>query len=102
MMNRKIIILFVIVVLIISGLLIFRKGLTITLSEKEIQDSVNNNFPMEKTHLKFFKIMYSNPIIELLDDSNRVRIGLTATPRILINGKLMAGLNMSQLQAMFF
>ena len=90
-MNRRIIISFVIVVLLLSGFLTFRNGLKITLSEKEIQDSVNNNFPMEKTHLKFFKIMYSNPIIELLDDSNRVRIGLTATPRILINGKLNAG-----------
>ena len=68
-----------------------KEGITIVLTEEEIRAGVAKRFPIEKTHLLILKIVYSDPIIEILESKNRIRIGVTATPKIEINDKTYSG-----------
>ena len=68
-----------------------KHGVTIVLTEDELRSGIERRFPLEKTHLLVIKIIYSNPTFEVLDNKNRIRIGLTATPEIEINEKTYSG-----------
>ena len=94
MKNKKLF--FVIVVLIVvsaifSAAMWMQKGVTLTISESELIQKIEEKFPLEKTHLMVLQVRYSDPVLEFLDGENRLRIGLTATPHILINGKEYSG-----------
>ena len=80
---KKLTVIFLVVFLVISGwYFLTSNGYTVNISEKEIQEAVEKNFPYEKVHLNFLRIVYSNPSVELLEGENRVRIGLTATLQV--------------------
>ena len=73
----------------ISGIL--RRGVTITIHESEIVTKVNEKFPLERTHLFILTVLYADPVVEFLDESNKVRLGLTATPQLKVNDKTYSG-----------
>lgn len=92
-MKKKIIIglLIIISVIVLISYFSLKQGFVIRISEKEIQDAVAVRFPIEKTHIAILNVKYSDPLIELLEGKNRVRIGITATPQIMVGGKTHSG-----------
>jgi Protein of unknown function (DUF1439) len=89
-------ILFALVILILVCVILvaaawMTKGMSITISEREIVERIQEKFPLEKTHLMVFQVRYSDPVLEFLDGENKLRIGLTATPELAINGKEYSG-----------
>lgn len=92
-MKKKIILGLLIIVL---GIVLFsyfsiKQGVVIRISENEIQKAVAVKFPLEKTHIAILNVKYSDPLIELLEGKNRIRIGITATPQIKVVGKTNSG-----------
>ncbi len=90
----KYILLCIFLIIIGAGICLYvvlKEGVTISITEKQIQDGASKVFPLEKTHLSIVKIVYSDPVFEVLDNKQRIRIGLTATPELMINGKKFSG-----------
>lgn len=62
-----------------TGFSFLKKPYEIRITQAEIKKQLEKQFPLEKTHLLFFKLTYSNPELELLPGVNRVRVGLDTT-----------------------
>ena len=75
----------------VSLLLWLKHGTIVTISEDELRSAIRQQFPMQKTHLLILQVTYSDPVIELLDNRERIRIGLTATPDVTLNGERYSG-----------
>ena len=90
-------ILFVALVLVLAlagGVLYFRnKQYDVIITQKQIDDALQKKFPVTKTHLLIFRIIYSNPRLRLLPESNRIEVGLDAEVniKILNESKKLAG-----------
>lgn len=90
----KYIVLWILLLIIGVGVCVYfflKEGITISITEKQIQDGASKLFPIEKTHLSIVKVVYSDPVFEVLDNKKRIRIGLTATPELTLNGKKFSG-----------
>ena len=48
------------------------------ITQKQIDDALKAKFPVTKNHLLLFRVTFSNPHVTLLQDSNRIEIGLDA------------------------
>ena len=81
----------ILILVVVSLLLIMKEGLSITIKESEIQSAVYKKFPMEMTHLLILKVEYTNPIVEVMDNKDRIRIGFTLSPLVEVNGKRHSG-----------
>lgn len=71
---------------------VFRgEGFVIVVTEPELQAKAAAAFPISKTYLLVFKITYSDPVVRLDAGSDRVAVGLTATPDIEVDGRRLSG-----------
>ena len=92
MMKRILITIAIILVvaIIVVGIML-KNGVSITITESEIQSAVYKKFPMEITHFLILRMEYTNPVVELIDNKERVRLGLTLSPVLEVNGKRHTG-----------
>lgn len=79
-MKRTILFLALLLVFVFAGALVYfrNKQYDVTITQKQIDDALQNKFPVTKTHLLLFRMTYSNPHLTLLPESNRIQIGLDA------------------------
>ncbi|HSI11239.1 MAG TPA: DUF1439 domain-containing protein, partial [Chthoniobacter sp.] len=63
------------------GGFLFLKGrrFPVIITQTQIDDALEQRFPVSKSYLKLFDISYANPEVTLLDEAQRVRVGLDAT-----------------------
>ena len=61
------------------------KRYEIAITQEQIDSSLTKNFPATKKHLLIFRITYSNPQVTLLDEGDRIQVGMDATLSIHIN-----------------
>jgi hypothetical protein len=61
------------------------------LTQAEIQQYLDNHFPISKKHLHLFTVEYSHPRVAIDAESARIRIGADAASRFTVNEKRIAG-----------
>jgi hypothetical protein len=66
----------------------FGEGFRLVITEAELKSAVAGQFPITKTHLAVIEVTYSDPVIILPDGSDRVVVGMTATPSIPLTQRL--------------
>ncbi len=88
-MKRAITILLIILALATSGVLIYFNGkrYEVVITQDKIDASLAERFPVTKKYLLIFSITYSNPQVTLLENEDRVQVGLDATLNIRIDGE---------------
>jgi len=92
-MKKKIAISLSLIFLVASIALFFKlkNGVSIRISEAEIQSIVYSKFPIDKTHFLVLKIEYKDPLVELINNTEQVRMGITLSPYLEIKGKRYSG-----------
>jgi hypothetical protein len=88
-MKKTIIILLIFMALGAAGVIAYFKGkrYEVVITQDKIDSSLAERFPVTKRYLLIFSITYSNPQVTLLEDEDRVQIGLDATLNIRIDGQ---------------
>jgi len=61
------------------------RGVKLVITQADIDTALKERFPVKKPFLLLFELVYSNPQVTLLPESQRVRVGLDAE----VNVKLM-------------
>ncbi|MEM7203676.1 MAG: DUF1439 domain-containing protein [Planctomycetota bacterium] len=72
----------VVVLLVAVGVAIFAfKGerFVVRITNEQIQERLDQRFPFEKTYFLIFGLGYKKPLVELIDGTDRVRLGLEAS-----------------------
>jgi hypothetical protein len=59
----------------------------VIVTQAQIDAAVSERFPVSKKFLMIFEITYSNPQVTLLEDSNKIQVGLDAVLDIRIDGE---------------
>jgi len=59
----------------------------ITITQTQIDQALAGRFPQSKDFLPFFTITYSNPQVTLLEESDRVQVGMDVTLDVRIKGQ---------------
>ncbi len=87
-MKKTFTILLIALALILGGAFLYFKGMRheVVITQDQIDTSLSDRFPATKTYLLIFSITYSNPQVTLLEDKDRVQVGLDATLQILGGG----------------
>ena len=67
------------------------KLFVIELTEQELQEKFSQSIPYKKNYLFIVDVFLSNPRLELIEESNRVKVGLDVTLNIIINNDPFAG-----------
>lgn len=85
-MKKPLTIAVLVVVVALVGAFVHFKGrrYQVVIPQEKIDSMLSERFPATKEYLIIFSITYSNPRVTLLEDEDRVRLGLDAT----INFKL--------------
>jgi hypothetical protein len=80
-MKRAITILLIVLALAAGGVIIYFKGkrYEVLITQDKIDASLGDRFPVTKKYLLIFSITYSNPQVTLLENEDRVQVGLDAT-----------------------
>jgi hypothetical protein len=79
----------VIIAVLIGGTCFYLKGrrYEVVITQEQISSKLAQRFPASKEYLLVFNITYTDPQVILLENENRVQVGLTATLNMRINGK---------------
>lgn len=76
----------VIAVAIIGAFVYFKgKRYEVVIPQAKIDSAMSEKFPATKEYLFIFSITYSNPQVTLLEDEDRVQVGLDVTLNIRLN-----------------
>lgn len=88
-MKSAITILLIVLALAAGGVIIYFKGkrYEVVITQDKIDASLAERFPVTKKYLLIFSITYSNPRVTLLENEDRVQVGLDATLNIRIDGE---------------
>ena len=88
-MKKAITIILIVLALAAGGGLLYFKGkrYEVVITQDKIDATLAERFPLTKKHLLIFSITYSNPQVTLLENENRVQVGLDATLNIRIDGE---------------
>jgi len=86
-MKRVFTIWLVVLALVAGGVLLYFMGkrYEVVITQDKIDASLSERFPATEKYLLIFSITYSNPEVTLLEDENRVQVGLDATLKIGLN-----------------
>ena len=86
-MKKKISIALIIVAVVLGGVFLYFKGkrYEVVITQGQIDSALAEKFPATKKYLLIFSLTYSNPQVTLLEDEDRVQVGLDATLNIRIN-----------------
>lgn len=86
-MKKTLTILLIALALILGGAFLYFKGMRheVVITQDQIDAKLSDRFPATKTYLLIFSITYSNPQVTLLEDKDRVQVGLDATLQIRLN-----------------
>jgi len=86
---KKFIILLIVLGLATVGALFYIKDkrYDVVITQENIDASLVKRFPMTKRYLLIFSITYSNPQVTLLENEDRVQVGLDATVHLRIDGE---------------
>lgn len=86
-MKRALTISAIIIAVALVGALVYFKGkrYEIDIPQSKIDSTLAEIFPATKNYLIIFDITYSNPQVTLLEDDDRVQVGLDATLNIRLN-----------------
>jgi Protein of unknown function (DUF1439) len=86
---KKILIVFILLAIAAGGAFFYFKGkrYDVVIAQDMIDASLAKRFPMTKKYLLIFSITYSNPQVTLLENEDRVQVGLDATVNIRIDGE---------------
>jgi hypothetical protein len=79
-MLKSLAILVVVAVLVVAGAVYYfsERGYRIVLTAEEIEERVGKDFPLEKEYLKFVTLRLSEPDVDFLEATERVRVSLDA------------------------
>lgn len=88
-MKKAIILAIAILAVLIGGIYFYFKGrlYEVVITQEQIKSTLAQRFPATKEYLLIFDITYSDPQVILLENEDRVQVGLTATLNIRINGE---------------
>ena len=88
-MKRALIILFIVLAVVLGATFLYFKGkrYEVVITQDQIDAGISERFPATKDYLLIFSITYSNPQVTLLEDEDRIRVGLDATLNIRLNGE---------------
>ena len=88
-MKRAIIILLIVLIVVLGGTFFYFKSkrYEVAITQEQIDAGLSERFPARKQYLLIFSITYSNPRVTLLENKNRIQVGLDATLNIRINGE---------------
>lgn len=76
-MKKLLIVIISLIVICIAGFLFLRgKTTEIVITEKQIEEKLADKFPYEKTYLLVLKLTYNNPQFDLLEEQNKIRVGM--------------------------
>lgn len=86
-MNKNIIIGVIVLGVLLGGAYLYFMGkrYEITITQEQIDTALAKHYPVTKKYLLIFAITYSNPHVVLLEDSDRVQVGMDATLNIRLN-----------------
>lgn len=86
-MKSKCIVIVVAIAVILGGAFLYFKGerYEVVITQDQIDQGLTNRFPYTKQYLRIFSITYSNPRISLLEEADRVEVGMDVTLNIRIN-----------------
>lgn len=86
MKSKCIIIALVLAVVLGGGFLYFKgKRYEVVISQDQIDQGLAARFPYTKQYFSIFSLTYSNPKVVLLEDADRVQVGMVVTVNIRIN-----------------
>lgn len=75
-------------VLLACAFLYFKgKRYEVVITQAQIDAALSEKFPATKKHLLIFAITYDNPQVTLLEEEDRVQVGLNATLNLHLNGE---------------
>ncbi|MEO0016865.1 MAG: hypothetical protein RLZZ522_148 [Verrucomicrobiota bacterium] len=86
-MKKKIAATLLVLFALLVGAVVFIKGkrYEVVISQQQIDNALAGRFPVSKKYLGIFEVIYSNPQVTLLEDRDRIQVGLEATLNIRIN-----------------
>ncbi|BDS07912.1 hypothetical protein NT6N_29520 [Oceaniferula spumae] len=86
-MKKALITLIILLAIALAGTYAYFKGkrYEVVITQEQIDDTLNEKFPITKSALIIFQLTYSNPQVTLLPDTDRVQVGLDASLVIKIN-----------------
>lgn len=89
-MKKVLFILSIVLALVAGGTFLYFKGkrYEVVITQDKIDAALSDRFPATKKYLLIFSITYSNPQVTLLEDEDKVQVGLDATLNIRINGEV--------------
>ncbi|MGJ8642025.1 MAG: DUF1439 domain-containing protein [Luteolibacter sp.] len=89
-MNKKTTIVLAAVALLLGGVFFYFKGrrYEVVITQEQIDAKLVEKFPVSKKYLLIFEIIYSNPVVTLLEDEDRIEVGLDATLNIRVDKEL--------------
>lgn len=83
-MKKTLTIAAIVFAVVLVGAFVYFKGkrYKIVITQEEIDSALAEKFPASKDYLLVFRITYSNPQVTLLEEEDRVQVGLDATLNI--------------------
>ncbi len=86
-MKRSLAILLIVLAVFLGGTFFYFKGrrYEVVITQDRIDTALSERFPATKKYLLIFSVTYSNPRVTLLEDEDRVQLGLDATLNIRLN-----------------
>ena len=77
-MKRPIVISLILLGLLLCGGFLYLKGkrYEVVITQDQIDDALARRFPASKTYLLVFTLDFTNPEVTLLEDEDRIRVGL--------------------------
>jgi len=86
-MKRALTILLLVVGVVLGGAFLYFKGkrFEVLITQDQIDAGLSERFPATKKYLLVFSITYSNPQVTLLENEDRIQVGLDATLNIRFN-----------------
>ena len=86
-MKRRVVTFLTVLALLVAGTFVYLKGkrYEIILTQQQIDSSLSERFPLTKKHLFIFILTYSNPQISLLEDNDKVQVGMDVSLAIRLN-----------------
>jgi hypothetical protein len=79
----------IILVIAFGSTLLYFKGkrYEVVITQNQIDASLSERFPVTKNYLLIFSLTYDNPQVSLLENEDRIQVGMDATLNIKINGE---------------
>ena len=89
-MKKALAILLIVLALVVCGTYFYFKGkrYEVVITQEQIDTGLSERFPASKKFLLIFTVTYSNPQVTLLENENRVEVGLDAKIDFRLNDEL--------------